>query len=75
MKTYFRAFINFKQDDWARVLLMTKFVYNNAKNNNIGHMLFELNCKYHLCVFYKENVNLYSKSMFTNELLSKLQKQ
>ena len=36
-------------------------------------MLFELNCGYHLCIFYKEDLNLRSKSKTAEELFSKLQ--
>ena len=44
IKTYLQAFINFKYNDWARLLSMVEFAYNNAKNANTGHTLFELNC-------------------------------
>ena len=47
IKVYLRAFVNQKQNDQARLLPMTKFVYNNAKNANTSHSLFELNCDYH----------------------------
>ena len=47
MKAYFLAFVNFKQNDWAWLLLIAEFAYNNVKNANIGHMLFELNYWYH----------------------------
>lgn len=51
---------------------MAKFVYNNAKNASIGHTPFELNCGYHLHVFFKDKNNPYSKSQsakkFTKEL-------
>ena len=40
---------------------MTKFTYNNAKNTNTGHILFELNYKYYSHIFYKKNHNPYSK--------------
>ena len=47
MKAYRQAFINFEQNDWARLLPMVEFVYNNAKNTSTGHTLFELNYSYH----------------------------
>ena len=55
---------------------MAKFAYNNAKNTSTGHTLFELNCGYHFCIFYKEEkiFNLCSKSKFMEKLFSKLQK-
>ena len=43
MKAYLRVFINFKQNDWARLLSMAKFAYNNAINLSTGHTPFELN--------------------------------
>ena len=51
---------------------MAKFAYNNAKNISIGHMSFKLNCGYHFCIFYKENLNSYSKLRIAEKLFSKL---
>ncbi len=68
MKAYLRAFVNYKKDDWARLLPMAEFTYNNAKNASTGHTPFELNCNYHLRIFYKENINAYFKSKSANEL-------
>ena len=50
---------------------MAKFAYNNAKNISIGYTLFKFNCRYYLCVFYKENLNLYSKLRIMKEFFSK----
>ena len=44
IEAYLRAFVNFEQNDWARLLSMADFAYNNAQNVITGHMLFELNC-------------------------------
>ena len=52
---------------------MAEFAYNNAKNASIGHILFELNCGYHLCISYKEDLNLHSKSKIAKELSFELQ--
>ena len=49
---------------------MAKFVYNNAKNINFSYTLFELNCSYHSWIFYKKNIDLYSKSKLVDELLA-----
>ena len=57
MEAYLWAFVNFEQNDWARLLLMAEFAYNNAKNASIGHIPFELNCGYHPWMSYKEDVN------------------
>ena len=53
---------------------MGKFIYNNAKNVSIGHTRYELNYSYHLQVFFKNDVNFYSRSCFANELAKKLSK-
>ena len=76
MEAYLWAFINFEQNDWARLLLMAKFVYNNAKNASTSYMPFELNCGYHPHVSYKEEeiLDLRSKSKTAEELSSKFQK-
>ena len=51
---------------------MAEFVYNNAQNTNFGHTLFELNCKYHPRISYKEDVNPCFKSKLTDKLLTEL---
>ena len=43
MKAHLSVFINFKQNDQARLLPMAKVAYNNAKNASTGHTLFKLN--------------------------------
>ena len=47
MEAYLRAFVNFEQNDWARLLPMAEFAYNNAKNASTGYTPFKLNCGYH----------------------------
>ena len=47
IETYFRAFVNYEQNDWARLLSMAEFAYNNAKNARIGHTPFKLNYGYY----------------------------
>ena len=73
IEAYLQAFVNFEQNDWAWFLLMAEFAYNNAKNANTGHILFKLNCRYYSCVFYKEDLDLCSKSRTAKELSSELQ--
>ena len=48
MEAYLRAFVNLEQNDWACLLPIAEFTYNNAKNASTGHTLFELNCGFHL---------------------------
>ncbi len=69
---YLRVFINWEQDDWAKLLPIVEFAYNNAKNTNIGHTLFELNYSYHPSVFFKEDVDFHLISCSANELTEKL---
>ena len=61
IEAYLWAFVNFEQNNWARFFSMVEFAYNNAKNASIGHMPFELNCRYHPQVFYKEDLDSRSK--------------
>ncbi len=44
MEPYLQGFVNFKQNDWVKLLPIAKFAYNNAKNASTGHTPFELNC-------------------------------
>ena len=62
IEVYLWVFINFKQNNWARLLPMAKFAYNNTKNASFCHTLFELNYGYHSWISYKKDVNLSSKS-------------
>ena len=72
MKAYFWVFINFKQDDWVRLLPMAEFTCNNTKNAITSYMLFELNCGYHPWVLYKEDFDPLLQLKITKELSSKL---
>ena len=72
MEAYLQAFVNFEQNDWARLLPMAKFAYNNAKNASTGYTPFELNCGYHPRVSYKEDLDPRSKSRTAEELSSEL---
>ncbi len=72
IEAYLRAFVNWEQDKWARLLLMAEFAYNNAKNASTGHTPFELNCGYHPRVSFEEDVDPRSRSRSTNELAEEL---
>ena len=52
---------------------MAEFAYNNAKNANIGYTSFKLNYKYHLYIFYKEDLNSHSKLKTTKKPFFELQ--
>ena len=60
IEVYLQAFVNFEQNDWARLLLMAGFAYNKAKNVNTGHTSFKLNCGYYCYVFFEKDTNLCS---------------
>ncbi len=72
IKVYLRAFINWEQNNWASLLLIAEFAYNNAKNANIGHTLFELNSGYYLRVLFKEDVDPCSRCPLANKLANEL---
>ena len=74
MEAYLQAFINFKQNNWAQFFFIAEFAYNNAKIASIGYTSFKYNCGYYSHVFYKEDLNLCSKSKTVEKLSSKLQK-
>ena len=52
---------------------MAAFAYNNTKNASTGYILFELNCRYHLYVFYKKVFNPHLKPKTTEKLFSEPQ--
>ena len=72
MEAYFRVFVNEEHDDWAKLLSMIKFAYNNAKNASTGHTPFELHCGYHPKMLFEENVDSHSKSRLVDKLAGKL---
>ena len=51
---------------------MAEFAYNNANNASICLTSFKLNCDFYPQAFYKEDINLYSKSKSSNNLATKL---
>ena len=72
IKAYLKAFVNWEQNNWAKLLLIAKFAYNNAKNASISYVTFKLNCGYHPKVLFNKNFNLYSRSCFADKLAEKL---
>ena len=62
IEVYLWAFVNFEQNNLARLLSIAGFAYNNTKNANIGHTAFELDYNYHRYVFFKKDINPRSKS-------------
>ena len=51
---------------------MVKFAYNNFKNARTGHILFELNCGYHPCIFFEDEYNARFRSSSAKELTMEL---
>ena len=74
MEAYLQAFVNFEQNDWARLLPIAKFTYNNVKNTSIGRRTFELNYDYYLHVFFEEDTDLCFWLKRADKLLTKLKK-
>ncbi len=72
MEVYLRAYVNWEQDDWARLLPIAEFAYNNAKNASTGHTSFELNCSYYPRVSFEEDVDPRSRSRSANKLAEEL---
>ena len=72
IETYLWAFVNFEQNNWARLLLMAEYTYNNAQNASTGHTPFELNCGYHPQILYEEDIDPCSQSKLADELSTKL---
>ncbi len=72
MEVYLRVFVNWKQDDWARLLPIAKFAYNNTKNTNTDHIPFELNYDYQPKVSFEEDIDPCLKSYSTNKLAKEL---
>ncbi len=50
---------------------MAEFAYKNNINLNTGHILFESNYGYYSYVFYKEDIDPFSKLKLINKLLMK----
>ena len=73
MKAYLWVFVNYKQNDWARLMPMAEFAYNNAINTSTGYTSFELNCDFHSRVSYKEDVDPRSRSKTADQLITELQ--
>src|SRR5258705_4237063 len=48
LEQYLWTYMNYQQDDWAMLLLMAEFAYNNATNATTGVSPFFANKGYHL---------------------------
>ena len=74
IEVYLRAFINWEQNNWAKLLPIDKFAYNNIKNTSTGYTPFKFNYGYYLKVSFKEDVEPYLRSCSANKLVKELKK-
>ena len=74
MEAYLRVFVNFKQNDWVRLIPMVEFTYNNTKNASTDHTPFELSCGYHPWISYEEEIDPRFQSKLADELSVELRK-
>ena len=72
IEAFLQAFVNFELNDWAKLLPMAEFAYNNAKNASTGYTPFELYCGYYPRVSQEKDFNPRSKSRTAEKLSSKL---
>lgn len=72
IEVYLQVLVNYKQNNWAKLLLIAKFIYNNAKNLSSGYTLFELYYSYYPYVIFDEDINLQYKSKPAKKLSAKL---
>ena len=50
------------------LLSIEEFTCNNAKHASMAYTPFELNCKYHQYISYKDNVDVRSRSKAADKL-------
>ena len=72
IEAYLQTFINFEQNDWAKLLSINKFTFNNAKNSSNGYTSFELSYGYYPGVSFEKDTNPRSWSNSTDKLLAEL---
>ena len=58
VKIYLHHYVNQKQNNWIQLLLMTQYVYNNARNKITEIMLFFINYEYHLKIWRQSQTYL-----------------
>lgn len=74
MKVYLYVFVNWEQNNWARLLPIAKFAYNNVKNISTDFTLFKFNCGLQLYMSFKNEVNSCSRFCFATKLAKGLRK-
>ena len=71
---YLKTLVNKKQNNWAKLLPIAKFAYNNTKNASINHTPLELNWEFYSQVLFEGDINSRSRSCLANKLADKLKK-
>ena len=76
METYFKHYVNVKQNNWVSLLPITQLAYNNKKSNTTGLTPFFANYGKHPELFHapKPKPNVY-KTMVTASEMTKLYKK
>ena len=72
IKVYLKVFIYLEQNNWAKLLPIVEFVYNNAKNISTGYILLKFNYKFHLQVLFKKDNDSQLQFRLANKLSNKL---
>ena len=72
MEAYLWAFVNFEQNNWAKLLPIVESAYNNAKNSSTSHRPFKLKCGYHRHISFEEDTHLCCPLKSAVELSAKL---
>jgi len=74
LEQYLYIYYNYQQDNWPDLLLLTKFLYNNAPSAITGVSLFFTNKDYHLniIIHLERDITLYCIHEFAVDL-NKLQ--
>ena len=71
---YLKAFVNWKQNNLVKLLLIAEFDYNHIKNTNTRHTLLNSIIATTPEFFFEKNVHFCSKSYFANKLAKNLKK-
>lgn len=72
MKVYQHTLVNGQQNNWAKLLPIAEFTYNNIKNMSTGHTSFKLDCSYHPHVSFENKINTHLKFSLANILVQEL---
>ena len=72
MKQFFRTFVNFEQNNWIKLLSLTKFAYNNTKHASTQMSSFEIMQKYISRMSFENFANFKIKFKSVNEHVKEL---